>query len=66
MNEYTCYTNRGKWRFNAYSDIDAMRLALYYCWRDGEDFIKVEIGTFSRKKTLCICVLDERNMIQTL
>ena len=41
MYEYICFTKQGKWKFYADSDTDAMRLALYYCWRDGEDFIKV-------------------------
>ena len=38
----TCYTDCGKWEFEAYTDKDAFRLALYYCWRDDEEFIKVE------------------------
>ena len=42
MKQYTCYTGRGKWNFEAYNDKDALRLALFYCWRDDEDFIKVE------------------------
>ena len=39
---YTCYTDCGKWQFEAYNDKDAIRLALYYCWQWGEDFIKIE------------------------
>lgn len=66
MHEYVCYTNLGKWKFYADSDIDAIRLALFYCWRDGEDFIKVEFGSFSNQKTICICTIDKRNIIQTL
>ena len=42
MKLYTCYTDRGKWDFEAYNDKDAIRLALYYCWQWGEDFIKIE------------------------
>ena len=66
MYEYVCYTNVGKWKFYADSDIDAMRLALFYCWRDGEDFFKVESGIFSKRKTLCICIIDEKSSIQSL
>lgn len=39
---YTCYTDCGKWQLEAYNDKDAIRLALYYCHLDGEDFIKSE------------------------
>ena len=38
MKLYTCYTDRGKWDFEAYNDKDAIRLALYYCWQWGEEF----------------------------
>ncbi len=35
MKEYVCYTNKGKWTFTAEDDIDAMRVALYYCYMYG-------------------------------
>ncbi len=67
MYEYVCYTNRGKWKFCAEDDIDAMRLALFYCWRDGEEFIKIESLIFTSKhKTLRICLIDDKNNIYTL
>lgn len=66
MNEYYCHTKQGKWKFFADDDIDAMRLALFYCWRDDEDFLKIESGIFSKKKTLRICMIDDNNNIQTL
>lgn len=37
MKEYICYTKQGHWTFYADNDIEAMRLALFYCWRDNED-----------------------------
>ena len=37
--KYTCTTKQGRWDFFADNDIDAVRLALFYCWRDGEDFV---------------------------
>ena len=46
--EYTCITTTGKWNSYADNDIDAMRLALFYCWRDGEDFDRVELGKYSK------------------
>lgn len=39
---YICYTNKGHWQFWASSDTDALRKALWFCWRDNETFIKVE------------------------
>lgn len=42
MRDYICFTKQGKWNFQADNDFDAMRLALFYCWRDDEDFIKVQ------------------------
>ena len=40
MAEYTCYANAEKWRFEAYDDKDVLCLVIYYCWHDGEEFIK--------------------------
>lgn len=62
MHEYYCITKQGKWKFFADEDIDAVRVALFYCWRDGEDFIKVERNGM----TLRICSIDRNNSIQTL
>lgn len=62
MYEYYCTTKQGKWKFFADTDIDSVRLALFYCWRDGEDFIKVE----RQNRTLRICQIDKNNSIQTL
>lgn len=66
MYEYICTTKQGKWKFYADNDTDAMRLALFYSWRDGEDFIKVESKSGSQQYTLRICVIDKTNSIQTL
>lgn len=65
-NEYICHTKQGSWKFYADSDIDAMRLALFFCWRDGEDFIKIEYGGFAKHRTMRICLIDDNNNIQTL
>ena len=67
MQEYICHTNRGKWKFYAEDDIDAMCVALYYCYLDGEKFIIIESRVFTSKhKTLRICLIDEKNSIYTL
>ena len=66
MRDYICFTKQGKWNFQADNDFDAMRLALFYCWRDGEDFIKVESKSCCQQYTLRICVIDKTNSIQTL
>ena len=61
MYEYICITKQGKWKFFADSDIDAMRLALFYCWRDGEDFINVRFSKGCEDYTLRIFHTDNRN-----
>ncbi len=76
MHEYICYTKQGKWKFYADNDIDSLRLALFYCWRDGEDFIKVESVSLGSSPsgaslaknpyTLRLCMIDKTNSIQTL
>ena len=66
MYEYICYTKQGNWRYYADSDLDAVRLALYYSWRDNEDFIKVESATLGKPYTLRLCKIDKTNSIQTL
>lgn len=66
MFEYICYTNKGQWRFYADSDHDALRCALFYCWRDGEDFIKVVSNYGGQPYTLRLCKIDKTNSIQTL
>lgn len=66
MYEYICYTKQGKWKFFADNDIDSLRLSLFYCWRDGEDFIKVESNFGGKPYTLRLCMIDKTNSIQTL
>jgi hypothetical protein len=66
MYEYICTTKQGKWKFYADNDTDAMRLALFYSWRDGEDFIKVQSNFGGQPYTLRICMIDKTNSIQTL
>lgn len=63
MKEYICYTKQSHWTFYADNDIDAMRLALFYCWRDGEDFVSIKSPN---NHTLRICLIDNHNSIQTL
>ena len=58
MYEYICYTKQGKWKFYADSDTDAMRSALYYCWRDGDTFVRVEYRHGAENYTLRISHLD--------
>lgn len=65
MNEYKCYTNKGYWKFYADDSKDAMRMALFLCWRDGEEFDHIEGGTFGHTYTLRICKI-ENNDLQTL
>lgn len=59
--KYTCTTKQGRWDFFADNDTDAMRLALFYTWRDGEDFIKVEFRKGCENYTLSIFHIDNNN-----
>ncbi len=43
------------------SDIDAMRTALYYCWRDNEDFIRIEFRKGAENYTLSIFHIDNNS-----
>lgn len=60
MDEYTCYTRQGKWNFHASDPKDALRCALYFCWRDGEDFERVEYRKGSQDFTLQLLLIDNR------
>ncbi len=63
MNEYTCYTNKGSWKFYAYDLKDACRVSLFYAWRDDEifDHIVTPDGHIVR-----LCVVDKKGWIETL
>ena len=41
MNNYTVFTDCGSWTIQADDIVDAMRKALWYSWRDNENFIKL-------------------------
>ena len=61
MYEYTCYTKQGKFRFMADDDMDAMRKALWFCWRDGQDFIRIKYCKGCENYTLSILHIDKRD-----
>ncbi len=64
MKTYKCYTNKYSWSFDAQDDFDAVRLALYYCWRDGELFNHVET---SSGESILLCTVDNKfRVINTL
>lgn len=46
MDNYKVFTDKGKWTIEANDDFDAMRKALYFCWRDGENFSHMESVKF--------------------
>lgn len=60
MNEYKVYTKSGYWRIDAYDDADAMRKALWFCWRDNEEFVKIVREKSSNPYTLRIAVIDNK------
>ena len=59
--EYTCITKSGKWNFYADNDFEAIRLGLFYCWRDGDTFIKVQFVKGCENYTLSIFHIDNNN-----
>lgn len=61
MQEYKCFTNKGWWRFEAPNDEQAMRLALFYCWRDDEDFRYIEYNRLGEHYVLRINKIDLNN-----
>ena len=61
MRDYICFTKQGKWNFQADNDTDALRKALWFCWRDGEDFIKVEFRKGYENYTLSILHIDNNS-----
>ncbi len=56
--EYTCITTNGKWNFYADCDFEAVRLALYYCWRDNENFVRVVFRHGAEHYSLRISHID--------
>ncbi len=42
-------------------DMDAMRKALWFCWRDGEDFIRIKYCKGCENYTLSILHIDNRD-----
>lgn len=64
--EYKVCTEQGHFKILAYNDIDAMRIALWYCWQDGYDFIRIESSMFSNRYTLGIYMVDKHNNLSTL
>lgn len=64
--KYKCFTKQGEWFFYAYDDINALRLALYLCWRDGEDFVRVVSTDSFKPYTLRLCKIDSSNSMVTI
>ncbi len=64
--KYTVYTTTASWHIYAYSDQDAMRRALWFCWRDGEEFVKIERYDCGKTITLRICRIDGNNNITSI
>lgn len=60
MNEYKVYTKTSWWRIDAEDDVDALRRALWYCWRDNEEFVKIVRENYCSPYTLRIAVIDNR------
>ncbi len=46
--QFKVFTDQGSWLIEAPSVTDAFRQALYYCWRDGEEFDHMESDAVAR------------------
>ena len=62
MKLYTCYTDRGKWDFEAYNDKRRHLPRRLLVLEDGEDFIKIEGRKGFISYTLCLCKIDKSNL----
>ena len=58
MEEYILHTNRGKFKIQAKDDTDALRLGLYYAWRDEESFLSLERNAKGEHYTIKIAIID--------
>lgn len=66
MTNYKCITKQGHWYFQAHDHMDALRLALFYCWRDGEDFVSVQPTGGGGDFTLRAVLIGRDGSVQTL
>ena len=60
MNEYKVYTKSCYWLIYADDDVDAVRKALWFCWRDNEELVKIVRENYSNPYTLRIAVIDNK------
>ncbi|MBQ2980094.1 MAG: hypothetical protein IJE18_08315 [Bacteroidaceae bacterium] len=60
MNEYKVYTKSCYWIIYADDDVEAMRKALWFCWRDEEEFVKIVRENYHSPYTLRIAVIDNK------
>ncbi|MCH5346139.1 MAG: hypothetical protein J1E63_03460 [Muribaculaceae bacterium] len=60
--KYKCFTDKGSWAFEAENNTDAMRRALYLCWRDGEKFDRIEYTDHGRCYCLRIACVDMKTL----
>lgn len=66
MNNYKCIIKQGYWYFQAADHLDAVRLALFYCWRDNEDFVGITPSGLGGNYTIKVIVVDKNGSVQTL
>lgn len=60
MNEYKVYTKSNWWRIEADDDVEAMRKALWFYYRDDEEFVKIVRENYHSPYTLRIAVIDNK------
>lgn len=59
MLKFKVFTDRGSWLIEAESVNDGFRKALWFCWRDGEDFHHMESDSLVRGLKYHLCAEDK-------
>ena len=59
MFKFKVFTDKGSWLIEAESVNDAFRKALWFCWRDGEDFHHMESDSIVRGLKYHLCAEDK-------
>lgn len=59
MLKFKVFTDKGHWMIEADTVTDAFRKALWFAWRDGEEFLYMESDSIARGLTYHLCAEDK-------
>jgi hypothetical protein len=60
------FTTTSQWSIFAFKPKDAIRKALWFCWRDEEEFVKLQTIVNGKTYTYRICEIDPNNDVSSL